>query len=89
MNPPPSPLTFRVDLRRGDSGKIDRFSTKTFRADSSMTTKPDPKDHVSFDVLEIALDNSSIPWLDLTPPQRIDILWSNVLSVQYEEAQIA
>ena len=78
-------ITFRVQL--APEQKPVAWSTKTFRGKRGRGEVPDPKEHVSFDVHEIALaDSDSVPWYPLSPPQRITVIWSNVLSVQYEDA---
>jgi hypothetical protein len=79
-----SALTFRIDL----AGKAVAWSSKTFRAIRQPQTIPEPKEHVAFDVTEIALDSRDVPWYSLNPPIRISVLWSNVLSVQHEEVVI-
>lgn len=79
-------ITFRLEL---DTRPVDNravaFTTKTFRAVKAPDRIPEPKDQVSFDVTAIVLDSSS-PWYTIDKPIRCAILWSNVLSVQYEEA---
>jgi hypothetical protein len=81
-----SAITFRVELL---PEQIVAWSTKSFRGKRGGTgTKPEPKEHVVFDVHEIAIESRDCPWYRFMKPQRITVLWSNVLSVQYEEAQL-
>lgn len=79
-----SAITFRVELTPEQTVA---WSTKTFRGKRGRPDIPDPKEHVIFDVAEIMLADSTIQWFALAKPQRISVVWSNVLSVQYEEAQ--
>lgn len=78
-----SAITFRVELTESQAVA---WSTKTFRGKRGRPETPDPKEHVVFDVYEIAIDSRDIPWYEFRKPQRITVLWSNVLSVQYEDA---
>lgn len=76
-------ITFRVVLH----DKPCAFTTKTFRGKRSgrhVVTIPSPTDRVSYQVQEIAID-STLPWL--TVDVGIDVLWSNVLSVQREKEE--
>ena len=81
-----SAVTFRVDLKVREGHVVVAWSTKTFRAEKGPSTIPEPKQHVAFDVTEIALDSRDTPWYHLNPPIRMSVLWSNVLSVQHEDA---
>ena len=77
-------ITFRIPLTEEQTVA---WSTKSFRGKRGRPETPDPKDHVTFDVYEITIDSRDIPWFAFNQPQRITVLWSNVLSVQYEDAQ--
>jgi len=71
-------ITFRVILH----DKATAFTTKTFRGERSgrhVVTIPEAGDRVAFRVAEIAID-SQYPWLPVN--LGVDVLWSNVLSVQ-------
>jgi hypothetical protein len=77
-----SPITFRVAL---SAEQIVAWSTKTFRGKrGGRGTVPEPKEHVLFEVTDIAIEATN-PWYTLSEPVRVQILWSNVLSVQYEK----
>jgi hypothetical protein len=75
-------ITFRVLL--GEEEREVAFSTKTFRAKRCTYGKiPEPKDHVPFEVAAITIDAKE-PWFDLPKPALVTVIWSNVLSVQYD-----
>jgi hypothetical protein len=74
-------LTFRIMLH----GKPVAFTTKTFRGErGGRGTIPDPQERVLYTVHEITLNSDTTPWLPLESRPRIEIIWSNVLSVQHE-----
>lgn len=74
-------LTLRVKI--GDRQVA--FSTKAIRGErKGLMNVPEAKELVPYEVHSIHLSESSMPWYDLEDPIKIQILWSNVLSVQQE-----
>jgi len=72
-------ITFRVMI--GD--RPTAFTTRTFRGERRgrhVVTIPEAGDRVAYQVAEIAID-SQYPWLPVNDVG-VDVLWSNVLSVQ-------
>jgi len=77
-----SAITFRVPIGTRNCA----FSTKTFRGIqlSLSKAKPDPKEQIRFRVTDIVIDSAD-PWFVLQEPVVLEIIWSNVLSVQHEK----
>jgi hypothetical protein len=72
-------VTLRIDL-----GRIVAFSTKTLYGECmTQGSSRRPSDHVDYKVKAIVIDSAD-PWFDLPTALRVDLLWSNVLSVQQE-----
>jgi hypothetical protein len=81
------PITVRVQFGiEGDSySRTTAFTTKTFRAVKAPDTIPEPRELVPFKIVAIVVVDSSEPWFRLDNPILLAAVWSNVLSVQYEE----
>lgn len=81
-----SAVVVRVQI--GDDKRVCAFSTKTIRGErGGRGNTPEPKEHVPFKVTDICIDSTD-PWYRLEHPILLEVIWSNVLSVQHENANL-